>query len=454
MCLFCSVVCQTRDAPASRVISLHWRTRFVTTELLPSIISLAHMLGMVQRGLAAQADSPIVRKVRIVTGIKTAKPLPPAWQAYRDLFAEVQNTNGWTRQRLVDELNADVKAKALSKCSYSKRATEYWETNPATSKRSDEPRDYRVEHLHQWLSEHVTDTAFSARLAAIAPPMPAPVPSDEAVGDKPLPTPSPEPEGEVQRLDRKNVVVMSGIRDALLAGKPPALRKCVMATQTIWLHNDEKPGKHLFGISTVLFVRSPATKQPVLLWYQRAGKTRIPENLEGRSILFHSSFKYDVDGEEYASPMDKWVALGAEEPERAEETSEISNLLRKLIRYKIQIPPKFPIITCVPLGAISRNRDRPGQKPRWAVYTHYVFRTTIDVLEAKTTDVLKRIVKLQFKTPKQSPVAVRLDALPPKHFLEQDTPMTIDHLAFSALHCKTPELKCEDTIFSRGFAIL
>lgn len=101
--------------------------------------------------------------------IKTIKPLPPAWQAYRDLFAEVQRANGWSRETLAEKLTEDAKVKGLPKCNYCKRSTEYWETNPTAGKRHSAPRDYRVAHLHQWFSEQITDAKFTERLEAIAP---------------------------------------------------------------------------------------------------------------------------------------------------------------------------------------------------------------------------------------------------------------------------------------------
>lgn len=106
--------------------------------------------------------------------MKSAGSSLAAWQAYRDLFAVVQKTQKWSRAQLVDALNEDAKQKNLPKCTYSKRATEYWES---AGKRSSAPRGYRVAHLHQWLSEQIRIAGerahFTAHLAVIAPPAPA-----------------------------------------------------------------------------------------------------------------------------------------------------------------------------------------------------------------------------------------------------------------------------------------
>lgn len=109
-----------------------------------------------------------MRKVRNLADIKNDRPSPPKWKAYGDLFAAVQTAKNWSRAQLVDALNADAKAKALPRCTYSKRTTEYWEAD-STKGRSSTPRDHRASHLHAWLKEQVADHKYTERLAVIAP---------------------------------------------------------------------------------------------------------------------------------------------------------------------------------------------------------------------------------------------------------------------------------------------
>jgi hypothetical protein len=131
---------------------------------------------MLQSGLTAQSLSPIVRKVRKILAVKITSSLMPVWHAYRDLFAVVQKARKpeWSREQLVDALKQDAKNKNYPKCTYSKRATEYWESAPKEGSRSSTPQEYRVIHLHEWLSQQIADAGktanYARHLAAIAPP--------------------------------------------------------------------------------------------------------------------------------------------------------------------------------------------------------------------------------------------------------------------------------------------
>jgi hypothetical protein len=101
----------------------------------------------------------------------------PAWKAYRDLFAFVENKSNWNLIKprfsaLVEALNKDATVSNFPKCKYGVRAIQYWQTNPASGKRSSRPRDYRVEHLHDWLTRQLSDpekTTYSEALATLAP---------------------------------------------------------------------------------------------------------------------------------------------------------------------------------------------------------------------------------------------------------------------------------------------
>ncbi|MSU61059.1 MAG: hypothetical protein EXS31_01480 [Pedosphaera sp.] len=105
--------------------------------------------------------------------MKSAASPISAWEAYRDLFALIQNKRRLSRSGLVDNLNEDAKATKMPKCTYHVRATQYWETDPKSGGRSSSPRPYRAQHLFDWLTRQLCNlkcaAEFSEHLAAIAP---------------------------------------------------------------------------------------------------------------------------------------------------------------------------------------------------------------------------------------------------------------------------------------------
>jgi hypothetical protein len=100
------------------------------------------------------------------------KPMIPRWEAYANLFKEVMDRRRWSRNQLIDELKKDAKERRLTRCTYSVRGFEAYQADPTRVKNARTPEDYRIRHIHQFLTRQLRDLGeaerFAAELASIA----------------------------------------------------------------------------------------------------------------------------------------------------------------------------------------------------------------------------------------------------------------------------------------------
>jgi hypothetical protein len=91
-------------------------------------------------------------------------------------------------KQLAQIMEKDAIKKSSPRCTYSKRSLEYWSTPPKPGKPSRKIRSYRIEHMHQFLSERIEalgETAkYASHLAAIAPHPPNVQPTKQTITRK------------------------------------------------------------------------------------------------------------------------------------------------------------------------------------------------------------------------------------------------------------------------------